>query len=122
MCDPDTINPDTDLEPCDLVYADYVVENRQLYHSDKQRWLYLSNQMPNEAWVFLQSDTDTTTKPGKKLLIHIHGAGLINITVPHTAFPVANLRAGDNVIRESIEVRALIYYGGFENNSKAENL
>ncbi|KAH7391755.1 hypothetical protein BKA66DRAFT_25838 [Pyrenochaeta sp. MPI-SDFR-AT-0127] len=99
MCDPDTINPDTDLEPCDLVYPDYVVENRQLYHSDKQRWFYLSNQMPNEAWVFLQSDTNNTTKP-----------------VPHTAFPVTEIVASDDAIRESIEVRALAFYGGFEHN------
>lgn len=66
MCDPGTINPKTDLEPCDLVYADYVVENRQLYYSNTQQWFYLSDQMPNEAWVFLQSDTDAGTKPGRK--------------------------------------------------------
>ncbi|KAK0664428.1 hypothetical protein DIS24_g729 [Lasiodiplodia hormozganensis] len=64
MCDPQTMNVDRDLEPCDLVYPDYVVENRQVYYSDAFKWFYLSNQQPNEAWVFLQSDTDPIGKPG----------------------------------------------------------
>ncbi|KAL9093918.1 MAG: hypothetical protein Q9165_003841 [Trypethelium subeluteriae] len=79
MCKPDSINPETDFETCDL------------------RWLYLSNQMPNEAWIFLQSDTNPTVNP-----------------VAHTAFPLP--RTGDDNVnpRESIEVRALVYYGGFD--------
>ena len=114
MCDPDTINPSTDLEPCDLVYADYVVENRQLYYSAKQRWFYLSDQMPNEAWVFLQSDTDATTKPGEEHQLPINGVGLNFITVPHTAFPIGGNEALEGALRESIEVRALVFHGGFE--------
>lgn len=64
MCDPQTVNIDQDLEPCDLVYPDYVVENRQVYFSEAFKWFYLSDQQPNEAWVFLQSDTDSSGKPG----------------------------------------------------------
>ncbi|KAF2230782.1 hypothetical protein EV356DRAFT_472993 [Viridothelium virens] len=97
MCKPDSINPESELEPCDLVYPDYVVENRQVYFSNRQRWLYLSDQMPNEAWIFLQSDTNPTVNP-----------------VAHTAFPCPNMRHGNVLPRESIEVRALVYYGGFE--------
>lgn len=63
MCDPKTMNVDEDLEPCDLVYPDYVVENRQVYFSKAFKWFYLSDQQPNEAWVFLQSDTDPKGKP-----------------------------------------------------------
>ena len=58
-------NPATQFEACDLVYPDYVVENRQVYHWDRADWFYASDQMPHEAWVFLQSDTDESTKPGE---------------------------------------------------------
>ena len=61
-------DPSTQFEPCDLVYPDYVVENRQVYHSDQFDWFYASDQMPDEAWVFLQSDTNESTKPGKSLV------------------------------------------------------
>ncbi|KAL1616796.1 hypothetical protein SLS54_008188 [Diplodia seriata] len=64
MCDPQSVNVDQDLEPCDLVYPDYVVENQQVYFSDAFEWAYLSDQQPNEAWIFLQSDTDPDGKPG----------------------------------------------------------
>jgi hypothetical protein len=68
MCDPKSLEPALDLEPCDLVYPDYVVENRQVYFSERQRWMYLSDQMPNEAWVFMQADTDAKAgNPGKLL-------------------------------------------------------
>ncbi|OJD30644.1 methyltransferase [Diplodia corticola] len=95
MCESRTMNVDRDLEPCDLVYPDYVVENRQVYFSEAFEWIYLSDQQPNEAWVFLQSDTDPSGKP-----------------VAHTAFPIPSQseKAGP---RESIEARALVYYGGF---------
>jgi len=96
MCDPRSIKPETDLEPCDLVYPDYVVENRQLYYSPEHEWLYLSGQQPSEAWVFLQSDTTADV-----------------MSVPHTAFPNP-FADKDAAPRESIEVRALVYYGGFD--------
>ncbi|KAF2092426.1 hypothetical protein NA57DRAFT_82282 [Rhizodiscina lignyota] len=97
LCKSDSIDAETDFEPCDLVYPDYVVENRQVYHHDRQKWFYLSDQMPNEAWVFLQSDTKLNTKP-----------------VAHTAFPLPEVTPGTVPPRESIEVRALAYYGGFD--------
>lgn len=65
LCSPRTVKPERDFEPCDLVYPDYVVENRQVYHSTDYDWFYVSDQRPHEAWVFLQSDTETETKPGK---------------------------------------------------------
>ncbi|EOD50698.1 putative -like methyltransferase protein [Neofusicoccum parvum UCRNP2] len=73
MCEPRTLQPDRDLEPCDLVYPDYVVENQQVYYSDEFEWFYISDQEPNEAWVFLQSDTDPGGKPG--MLIRSTKAG-----------------------------------------------
>ncbi|KAL6715522.1 hypothetical protein ACLMJK_006483 [Lecanora helva] len=97
LCSAASLCPDRDCEPCDLVYPDYVVENRQVYYSSELDWLYLSEQMPNEAWMFLQSDTTNKVDP-----------------VVHTAFPLPGKDSESSEGRESIEVRALVYYGGFE--------
>jgi hypothetical protein len=58
LCDARTLEASTDLEAADLVYAEYVVENRQIYQSDRHKWYYLSDQQPDEMWVFMQSDSD----------------------------------------------------------------
>ncbi|RDW60546.1 hypothetical protein BP6252_11929 [Coleophoma cylindrospora] len=94
LCSARTIDPVQDLEPCDLVYPDYVVENMQVYHRDQQQWFYMSDQMPDEAWVFLQADT----KPE-------------GVPVPHVAIPLPDIRSKNWPPRESIECRALVYYG-----------
>ncbi|RMZ90250.1 hypothetical protein DV736_g2529, partial [Chaetothyriales sp. CBS 134916] len=96
LCSAATINERTDFEPCDLVYPDYVVENRQVYYADRQEWFYVSEQKANEAWIFLQADSEYHTNP-----------------IAHTAFPLPGVGPGDVPPRESIEVRALVYYGGF---------
>ncbi|KAH7047478.1 putative CmcJ-like methyltransferase [Macrophomina phaseolina] len=111
LCKPQTIDPSMDLEPCDLVYPDYVVENQQVYFSEDLEWLYLSDQQPHEAWVFLQADTDPSGKPGKHAFDTVVSE-LIG-EVPHTAFPLPD-HSGEEAPRESIEVRALVYYGGVE--------
>jgi hypothetical protein len=64
LCNPSSIDVQSGLEPCDLVYPDYVVENRQLYFSKGQEWWWCRDQREDEAWIFLQSDTDPTTRPG----------------------------------------------------------
>ena len=56
LCDVSTVDPD-DIQPGDLVYGDYVVENCQLHQSGGQKWYYLRDQGPEEAWVFVQSDS-----------------------------------------------------------------
>ncbi|KAF2737094.1 putative CmcJ-like methyltransferase [Polyplosphaeria fusca] len=93
LCDTRTVHPDTDLEPADLVYAEYIVENRQIYHSHRHKWYYVSDQQPNEAWVFMQSDSDPSGISG----------------VAHSAFPHPSSLPTDPP-RESVEVRALVYY------------
>lgn len=69
-------DPTTQFEPCDLVYPDYVVENRQVYHSEACDWFYASDMMPHEAWVFLQSDTDESTKPGESIPLFYRSVSL----------------------------------------------
>lgn len=92
FCDPTTVTI-SDLHPGDLVYDDYVVENMQLHYASNQKWYYLSDQGPEEAWVFVQSDSDKTkTKAG----------------VPHSSFPLPASTTPPEP-RESIEVRCLVY-------------
>lgn len=110
MCIPETVDTSRDLEPCDLVYPDYVVENQQVYFSEKLEWYFLSDQQPNEAWVFLQSDTDPNSRPG--MCIVLSEDSKLICQVPHTAFPLPP-QNGKIAPRESIELRALVYYGGF---------
>lgn len=95
ICHPRSLDTER-LEPCDLVYPDYVVENRQIYHSPELEWLYLGDQKPGEALVFLQADTDPN--------------GLRPVV--HSSFPILDRdhnQAADSR-RESIEARALVYY------------
>jgi hypothetical protein len=114
MCLPQTINPVNEFEPCDLVYPDYVVENRQVYHSQKQRWVYLSEQTPSEAWLFLQADTeDLSAHPGESWAdVLLRYADVSQVA--HTAFPMPGVGPADVPPRESIEARALVYFDGFE--------
>lgn len=106
LCDPRSINVEADLEPCDLVYPDYVVENRQLYWAEHQEWWWCSNQTEDEAWIFLQSDTSNNSKPGEPRLPEPK-INAKHHAVPHTAFQLQNNAAEP---RESIELRALVYY------------
>jgi hypothetical protein len=92
FCDPSSIALE-DLHPGDLVYDDYVVENMQLHYTNDQKWYYISDQGQDEAWVFVQSDSDSfKTRAG----------------VPHSSFPLP-ASSTPPLPRESIEIRCLVY-------------
>jgi len=93
LVDLTTVDPD-DLIPADQVYAQYVTENVQVHFNPGQKWYYLKDQLPSELIVFRQNDS----QPGSN-----HG-------VPHSSF-FNPLVSTDDFPRESIECRALIYYG-----------
>lgn len=93
LCDPNTIDPDRDLQARDTVRPDAYIETYQIHRTEKHRWCYVRDQMPNEAWVFLQSDSGDNGLTG----------------VPHTSFDNPMRRDGD-MLRESIEVRTLVFY------------
>ncbi|RMZ91047.1 hypothetical protein DV736_g1710, partial [Chaetothyriales sp. CBS 134916] len=93
LCDPNSIDRDKDLLARDTVRPDAYIETYQVHRKENHRWYYARDQMPNEAWVFLQSDSDEKGLPG----------------VPHTGFDNPARKAGD-VLRESIEVRTLVFY------------
>lgn len=84
-----------DLVITDLVYRDRVGEIYSLDHSDGQRWFYFPELMPNEAILIKSYDSDE--------------GGVARFT-PHSAFddPAS---PDDAPPRESIEARALVFYG-----------
>lgn len=65
LCDFNTVRI-KDVHAGDLVHANFVLENCQVHYSPEQKWYYISNQEPSEAWVFIQSDSkDAWKRPGK---------------------------------------------------------
>ena len=93
LCDPTTVALE-DAHPGDLVYDDYVVENCQLHYAKDQQWYFLSDQRPDEAWAFIQTDSSTAQT---------------RVGVPHSSFPMPPTEQG-GLPRESIEIRCLVYF------------
>ncbi|CAM1505212.1 Fc.00g108490.m01.CDS01 [Cosmosporella sp. VM-42] len=91
VCDIRTVDRNSDLQRCDIIDPDQVSEEYLLHHSPEQKWYYLKEQMPNEVWVMLQTDSDGS------------------IGVPHSAFPHPESRDTDP-LRESVDVRMLVFY------------
>lgn len=88
-----------------------VSENVLVHYNSKQKWYYLSNHEPEELLVFRQ--VDSTGKSGKLL----SGPCLESIDetitgVPHASFYQQPLEGSIPRQRESIEVRALVYFKG----------
>lgn len=56
LCDASSLNPHS-LHAGDVVFQDFQTENLLLEYHPQHQWYYASEQMPNEAWVFLQGDS-----------------------------------------------------------------
>lgn len=56
LCDASSLNPQA-LHAGDVVFQDFQIENLLLEHHPEHRWYYASEQMPTQAWVFLQGDS-----------------------------------------------------------------
>ncbi|KAI1321119.1 hypothetical protein F5Y16DRAFT_405330 [Xylariaceae sp. FL0255] len=92
VCDAKTVNPADELVASDTVFANVNRENMMVHHGDKQQWVYISNQMPDELMLFRQVDSQGSNP------------------VPHTSF---RLPLQDGEIpepRESIEARILCFF------------
>ena len=112
MCDRSTVDLTKDVKSADLVFAAHAVENCQIHYSSCHKWYYLSEQQPEEAWVFLQSDSADTDRSGihkQKQVEKLHHMLSLILGVPHSSFPLLE-RGHEGEPRESIEVRALVYY------------
>ncbi|PPJ52978.1 hypothetical protein CBER1_10952 [Cercospora berteroae] len=90
LCDWSTYDPPQDSIARDIVYLDDAVETYVIRHNPKHQFYYISQQKADEAWIMVQTDSS-----------HTKG-------VPHTSFPIAQALNKDE--RESIEVRAVVYY------------
>jgi hypothetical protein len=94
ICDASSVAPD-DLVTTELVYPDRVGEVYNAVHSDDHRWFYVPDMRADEVLMFKGYDSQTD--------------GRARFT-PHTAFDLKSSRAGAPP-RESIETRALVYFG-----------
>ena len=92
VCDSSTLKPE-DLMASDLIYPDRVTETYSVAYSPAHRWYYYPKMQRNEALVFKGFDSD---------------AGARTRFTPHTAFNDPTAPA-DKLLRESIEVRALVF-------------
>lgn len=93
VCDSSTVAPG-DLMICDLIYADRVTETYSVIHNADHRWYYYPRMRADEALVFKGYDSDR---------------GARTRFTPHTAFEDPTVPA-DRLARESIEVRALVFF------------
>ena len=94
VCDARTIAPD-DLIASDLIYRDKVGETYAVARNPAHRWFYFPKMQPDEALLIKCFDSDEDN-PGR--------------FTAHTAFddPTTPANAAP---RESIEVRALVFFG-----------
>ena len=110
VCDAESVSGN-DLVVADQVYPEHVTENIQVHYGPWQRWYYLSNQQPHELMLFRQTDSKSEQlRGGGKFSRLIKWPVLIPPGCPHSSF--FNPLCDDNEMpRESIEARALVYYG-----------
>lgn len=93
LCDAATVDKQDDITESDLIYPDHAAENMQVFHRTAYNWYYLSDHKTNEVLVFKQADSlQSSCAP-----------------VPHCSAHNP-LSPDDEAPRESIEVRALVYY------------
>jgi hypothetical protein len=57
FCDANTVSVE-DLDPHDHVFDESVRENIMVYYNPRQKWYYLSGQMPSEILLFRQADSE----------------------------------------------------------------
>ena len=92
-CDPQTMNPATDLLAVDEVFPTVANEVYQVLHNPSHRWYYIPDQLDTEVAIFAGYDSHK-------------GQGL---AVPHCSFDLGEASAGEP--RMSVEVRAFVFYG-----------
>lgn len=92
MCNPCTVNAKTDTIPIDNVVKGESSKTLAIHYNPKQKWMYLSNQLPNELLMFRQSDSEGRNG------------------VPHCSFELKLPEGETAERRESIEVRMIAYF------------
>ncbi|KAL0058001.1 hypothetical protein AAF712_015337 [Marasmius tenuissimus] len=95
LCDYRTVDAKSDLVPVDLVYPDKVGETFGVQYNPKHKWKYLRGMTPEEVVLIKCYDSIED--------------GSVAVLTPHTAFEDSATPSG-SPYRESIELRALVFY------------
>lgn len=86
------MNPNVDLLTVDEVFPTVANEVYQVLHNPSHRWYYVSDQLDTEIAIFAGYDSEKHQ----------------DLAVPHCSFDLGAQSSGDP--RESIEVRAFVFY------------
>ncbi|GJJ11677.1 hypothetical protein Clacol_005913 [Clathrus columnatus] len=102
LCDYRSVNWDKDLVPTNLKYPDRVGETFSVNYNPGHKWKYQRNMRPDEV-VFIKCFDSRMD-------------GKTAILTPHTAF-IDPTTPKDALLRESIELRALVFYDDLPNEA-----
>ncbi|KAF9523597.1 hypothetical protein CPB83DRAFT_862595 [Crepidotus variabilis] len=95
LCDYRSVEPEKDTFPVALGYPNKKGETLGVKYSDKYRWKYLRGMTPDEIVLIKCA--------------HSLQDGSVSVFTPHTAFKDPSTPR-DALLRESIELRALVFY------------
>ncbi|CAK1367591.1 unnamed protein product [Cercospora beticola] len=91
-CDASSVNQETDLMITDEVFPKMASEIYQVLHNPAHKWYWIPDQTEDEVAIFVGYDSLAAPR----------------LAVPHCSVDLGELSEGDP--RESIEVRALVFY------------
>jgi hypothetical protein len=84
-----------DLLRSDLIFPHYEGENYLLHENPEHKWFYISDQMPWEVWLLKNQDS---IRDGRATMS------------AHAAFPLELSSSEPIALRQSIELRCLVFY------------
>lgn len=90
--DPTTVDRSKDLYVVDEVFPTVANEVFQVHYNPNHKWFWVPDQLDSEIAIFQAYDSER----GQQL------------AVPHCSFDLG--KAGSNIPRQSIEVRAFVFY------------
>jgi len=93
LCDSRSVNLENDLIPSDSVFTDTVSETLQVFHNPMHRWYFMNSQNIDELLLFKIFDSVET----------------VARFCPHASFEIPGV--ADARPRESVETRAMVFYG-----------
>ncbi|KAF2452476.1 hypothetical protein BDY21DRAFT_359300 [Lineolata rhizophorae] len=91
-CDPKSVDREKDLLVVDEVFPTVANEVFQVYYNPNHKWYYVPDQLDSEVTIFNAYDSEKGQ----------------DVAVPHCSFDLGE--AGSGIPRQSIEVRAFIFY------------
>ncbi|KAK0744960.1 hypothetical protein B0T21DRAFT_95618 [Apiosordaria backusii] len=95
LCDSRSVDIEDDIIPSDTVFPTNVAETLQVHHSPAHKWYFLDKQSQDELLLFKIFDSDDASSR----------------VCPHAAIQPDLRGYGTGQPRESIETRAMVFYG-----------